>query len=76
MSYGYFLNSTIFAGKATINRKAETSSATDVAKGYFPRFNFNQPQQFNMLHLKQTLETCYSLTSPLGAGIEIESRQE
>ena len=75
MSYGYFFNSSIFSGKATINRRAETSSAHDVAKEYFPRFNFNQLQQFNMLHLKQTLETCYSLTSLLGNGTETESRQ-
>ena len=40
MSYGYFLNSTIFAGKATINRKAETSSATDVAKRVFSKVQF------------------------------------
>ena len=40
MSYGYFLNSTIFAGKATINRKAETSSATDVAKRAFSKVQF------------------------------------
>ena len=75
MSYGYFFNSSIFAGKATINRKAETSSAHDVAKGYFPRFNFNQLQPFNTLHLKQTLETCYSLTLLQETGIEKESRQ-
>ncbi|WP_047625649.1 hypothetical protein, partial [Enterobacter sp. ZOR0014] len=35
MSYGYFFDSSIFAGKATINRKAETSSAHDVAKRIF-----------------------------------------
>ena len=40
MSYGYFFNSTIFAGKATINRKAETSSATDVAKRIFSKVKF------------------------------------
>lgn len=40
MSYGYFLNSTVFAGKATINRKAETSSATDVAKRIFSKVQF------------------------------------
>ena len=40
MSYGYFFNSTIFAGKATINRKAETSSATDVAKRIFSKVQF------------------------------------
>ena len=40
MSYGYFFNSTIFAGKATINRKAETSSATDVAKRVFSKVQF------------------------------------
>lgn len=40
MSYGYFLNSTIFAGKATINRKAETSSAHDVAKRIFSKIQF------------------------------------
>ena len=40
MSYGYFLNSSIFAGKATINRKAETSSATDVAKRIFSKVQF------------------------------------
>lgn len=40
MSYGYFLNSSIFAGKATINRKAETSSATDVAKRISSKVQF------------------------------------
>jgi len=40
MSYGYFFNSSIFAGKATINRKAETSSAHDVAKRIFPKVQF------------------------------------
>ena len=40
MSYGYFFNSTVFAGKATINRKAETSSATDVAKRIFSKVQF------------------------------------
>ena len=40
MSYGRFLNSSIFAGKATINRKAETSSATDVAKRIFSKVQF------------------------------------
>lgn len=40
MSYGYFFNSTIFAGKATINRKAETSSARDVAKRIFSKVQF------------------------------------
>ena len=40
MSYGYFFNSSIFAGKATINRKAETSSATDVAKRIFSKVQF------------------------------------
>ena len=40
MSYGYFLNSTIFAGKATINRKTETSSAHDVAKRIFSKVQF------------------------------------
>jgi hypothetical protein len=40
MSYGYFFNSNIFAGKATINRKAETSSATDVAKRIFSKVQF------------------------------------
>ena len=40
MSYGYFLNSSIFAGKATINRKAETSGATDVAKRIFSKVQF------------------------------------
>ena len=40
MSYGYFFNSSIFAGKATINRKAETSSATDVAKRMFSKVQF------------------------------------
>ena len=40
MSYGYFLNSSIFAGKATINRKAETSSAHDVAKRIFSKVQF------------------------------------
>ena len=40
MSYGYFFNSIIFAGKATINRKAETSSAHDVAKRIFSKVQF------------------------------------
>ena len=40
MSYGYFINSSIFAGKATINRKAETSSAHDVAKRIFSKVQF------------------------------------
>lgn len=40
MSYGYFFNSSIFAGKATINRKAETSSAQDVAKRIFSKVQF------------------------------------
>jgi len=40
MSYGYFFNSSIFAGKATINRKAETSSAHDVAKRIFSKVKF------------------------------------
>ena len=40
MSYGYFFNSTIFDGKATINRKAETSSAHDVAKRIFSKVKF------------------------------------
>lgn len=40
MSHGYFFNSTIFAGKATINRKAETSSAHDVAKRIFSKVQF------------------------------------
>lgn len=40
MSYGYFFNSTIFAGKATINRKAETSDARDVAKRVFSKVQF------------------------------------
>lgn len=40
MSYGYFFNSTIFDGKATINRKAETSSAHDVAKRIFSKVQF------------------------------------
>ena len=40
MSYGYFFNSTIIAGKATINRKAETSSAHDVAKRIFSKVRF------------------------------------
>lgn len=40
MSYGYFFDSTVFAGKATINRKAETSSATDVAKRIFSKVQF------------------------------------
>ena len=40
MSYGYFFNSSIFAGKATLNRKAETSSATDVAKRIFSKVQF------------------------------------
>ena len=40
MSYGYFFNSSIFSGKATINRKAETSSAHDVAKRIFSKVQF------------------------------------
>lgn len=40
MSYGYFFNSSIFAGRATINRKAETSSAHDVAKRIFSKVQF------------------------------------
>ena len=40
ISYGYFFNSSIFAGKATINRKAETSSAHDVAKRIFSKVQF------------------------------------
>ena len=40
MSYSYFFNSSIFAGKATINRKAETSSAHDVAKRIFSKVQF------------------------------------
>ena len=40
MSYGYFFNPTIFEGKATINRKAETSSAYDVAKRIFSKVQF------------------------------------
>lgn len=40
MSYGYFFNSSIFAGKATIDRKAETSSAHDVAKRIFSKVQF------------------------------------
>ena len=40
MSYGYLFNSTIFAGKATINRKSETSSAHDVAKRIFSKVQF------------------------------------
>ena len=44
MSYGYFFNSSLsfnsFAGKATINRKAETSSAHDVAKRIFSKVQF------------------------------------
>ena len=40
MSYGYFFNSSIFAGKAAINRKAETSGATDVAKRIFSKVQF------------------------------------
>ena len=40
MSYGYFFNSSIFAGRATINRKAETSSARDVAKRIFSKVQF------------------------------------
>ena len=40
MSYGYFFNSSIFDGKATINRKAETSSAHDVAKRIFSKVQF------------------------------------
>lgn len=35
MSYGYVFNSNLFAGQATINRKAETSEGTDVAKRIF-----------------------------------------
>lgn len=40
MSYGYFFNSSVFAGRATINRKAETSSAHDVAKRIFSKVQF------------------------------------
>ena len=40
MSYGYFFNSSIFAGKARINRKAEISSANDVAKRIFSKVQF------------------------------------
>ena len=40
MSYGYFFNSSIFARRATINRKAETSSAHDVAKRIFSKVQF------------------------------------
>lgn len=40
MSYGYFFNSSIFSGKATINRKAETSSAHGVAKRIFSKVQF------------------------------------
>ena len=40
MSYGYFFNSSIFAGRATINRKAETSSAHGVAKRIFSKVQF------------------------------------
>ena len=40
MSYGYLFNSSIFAGKATINRKAKTSSAHDVAKRIFSKVKF------------------------------------
>ncbi len=40
MSYGYFFNSSIFAGRATINRKAETSSAHDVAERIFSKVQF------------------------------------
>ena len=40
MSYGYFFNSSIFEEKATINRKAETSSAHDVAKRIFSKVQF------------------------------------
>ena len=40
MSYGYLFNSSIFAGKATINRKAKTSSAHDVAKRIFSKLQF------------------------------------
>lgn len=35
MSYGYIFNSLLFSGQATINRKAETSEGTDVAKRIF-----------------------------------------
>lgn len=35
MVYGYLFNSTVFGGKATINRKAETAEAKDVAKRVF-----------------------------------------
>ncbi|ASZ71272.1 tail associated lysin [Lactococcus phage 38503] len=40
MSYGYFFNSSIFSGKATINRKSETSTARDVAKRIFSKVQF------------------------------------
>lgn len=35
MIHGYAFNSDVFAGKATLNRKAETAEATDVAKRVF-----------------------------------------
>lgn len=55
MSYGYFFNSTIFAGKATINRKAETSEAKDVAKRIFSKVQF-QPTT--------TIQYASSVTDP------------
>lgn len=55
MSYGYFFNSSIFAGKATINRKAETSSAHDVAKRIFSKVQF-QPTT--------TIQHASSVTDP------------
>ena len=40
MVYGYSFNSTIFSGKATINRKAETAEAKDVAKRVFANVQY------------------------------------
>ena len=40
MVYGYSFNSKIFEGKATINRKAETSEARDVAKRVFSKVQY------------------------------------
>lgn len=40
MVYGYSYNSAIFAGKATINRKAETSDGKDVAKRVFSKVQY------------------------------------
>lgn len=40
MVYGYSFNSAIFGGKATINRKAETSESKEVAKRVFSKVQY------------------------------------